>query len=197
MHYHLFWPFILFFMTTIKPIAQLGNPVLRAIASVIHDICTQTELMQALTDTLASTEGVGIAAPQISESKRVIIVASRPNTRYPHAPQMPPTLMFNPEFEPLGKARQIAFEGCLSVPSLRAQVPRYTKILAQYLDEQGIAQQVILTDFVARIFQHEVDHLNGIVYLDRVESSRAIISESEYFKRLGAGHWTVPQRLFA
>jgi peptide deformylase len=168
-------------MSMIKEIAQLGNPVLREIANTVNTI--PVELIASLQATLANTQGVGIAAPQISESERVIIIASRPNKRYPHAPLMQPTVMINPRFKALSDNTQKDWEGCLSIPSIRALVPRYTEIEVYYSDELGNTQNSVLTDFVARIFQHEIDHLDGIVYLDRVEFNSDIIAESEYFKR--------------
>lgn len=172
-------------MTSIQDIAQLGNPVLRLIAEPISDIHAPAtiQLIKNLRATLANTEGVGIAAPQISESQRVVIIASRPNKRYPHAPAMSPTVMINPRFKALSDNKVKDWEGCLSIPNIRALVPRYTEIEINYYDEQGNTQQMILKDFVARIFQHEVDHLDGIVYLDRIEKTQDIISESEYFAR--------------
>jgi len=140
--------------------------------------------MRDLFDTLANTEGVGIAAPQIGQSWRMMIVASRPSARYPSAPEMPATLMINPSFEPLDNNQAKDWEGCLSIPSIRAQVPRYKHIKISYINAQGKPEAKELTDFVARVFQHEYDHLNGLVYLDRVTSNRDIISESEFFKRI-------------
>jgi peptide deformylase len=132
--------------------------------------------------TLAGTQGVGIAAPQISESKQIIIVASRPTARYPNAPLMPPTVMINPRFNALIETKEKGWEGCLSVPSIRALVPRYTAIKIDYTDELGNKQSSELSGFVARVFQHEYDHLQGKVFLDSVETNQDIFAESEYFK---------------
>jgi len=169
-------------MPSIIKIAQLGAKVLRLQAQPITDVhSTETsELIKQLQDTLAATEGVGIAAPQISISKQVIIVASRPTLRYPLAPEMEPTVMINPSFTALSETKEKDWEGCLSIPSIRARVPRYKKIQVKYLDQLGTAVDVILEDFVARVFQHEFDHLQGKVYLDRLESNDDIYSESEY-----------------
>jgi len=114
--------------------------------------------------------------------KRIIIVASRPSPRYPSAPLMTPTVMINPTFTALSNVQEKGWEGCLSIPGIRALVPRYQSIQAQYTDEHGNPVEQVLEDFVARVFQHEADHLDGKVYLDRVENSLDIISESEYFK---------------
>jgi peptide deformylase len=108
-------------------IALLGEPVLRQIAQPIDDVTSPDvqELAQTMLLTLEGSAGVGLAAPQIFISKRIIIVASKPTKRYPYAPTMPATVMINPEFVPLSDVMQKDYEGCLSIPSIRALVPRY------------------------------------------------------------------------
>lgn len=173
-------------MNAIHEIAQLGAAVLRLDAQPIanaHSPETRA-LIDTLRAALASSQGVGLAAPQIGISRRIVIVASRPNARYPHAPLMEPTVMINPVFRPLSDEKEKGWEGCLSVPGIRALVPRFKDIRVEYLDEQGKRVEKELHDFIARVFQHEVDHLDGLVFLDRVESNRDIVSESEYFKLL-------------
>lgn len=173
-----------------REIAQLGAEVLRQKAEAVADVHV-AEIRQIIADmqaTLAGTQGVGIAAPQISESRRIMIVASRPTPRYPHAPQMAPTVMINPEFEPLSDHKEKDWEGCLSIPGIRARVPRYREILIRYTDQRGEWLELRLDGFVARIFQHEYDHLEGRVYLDSVEDNRDIVSESEYFKLMDIQH---------
>ncbi len=169
-------------MSTIIEIAQLGAKVLRLQAEPITDVSsTETQqLIKVMQNTLATTEGVGLAAPQISISKQVIIIASRPTLRYPKAPVMEPTVMINPSFTALSEAKEKDWEGCLSIPGIRARVPRYKKIQIKYIDQQGTVIDIVLEDFVARVFQHEFDHLLGKVYLDRLDSNEDIYSESEY-----------------
>jgi len=171
-------------MTRVREIAQLGAKVLRQKAEAVadvHDVKIR-QIIEAMQSTLATTSGVGIAAPQISESKQIIIIASRPTPRYPSAPRMEPTVMINPCFEVLSEAQEKGWEGCLSVPGIRALVPRYQEIMIHYTDQQGGLVESRLSGFVARIFQHEVDHLEGKTYLDRVENNADIFSESEYVK---------------
>ncbi len=171
-------------MTRVREIAQLGAKVLRQKAEAVadvHDVKIR-QIIEAMQSTLATTSGVGIAAPQISESKQIIIIASRPTPRYPSAPRMEPTVMINPCFEVLSEAQEKGWEGCLSVPGIRALVPRYQEIMIHYTDQQGGLVESKLSGFVARIFQHEVDHLEGKTYLDRVENNADIFSESEYVK---------------
>ena len=171
-------------MANISEIAQLGAPVLRLQAQVVTEPRSAEiqQIIETLQDTLAATQGVGIAAPQISISKQIIIIASRPTPRYPSAPLMEPTVMINPAFQKLSDIREKDWEGCLSVPGIRALVPRYTEILISYINQQNDLVEARLDGFVARVFQHEFDHLEGTVYLDRVEDNRDIFAESEYFK---------------
>jgi peptide deformylase len=171
-------------MNEIKEITQLGAKVLRLIAQPVADVHNPEilELIAAMKATLASTQGVGLAAPQIGASRRIVIVASRPTPRYPRAPLMEPTVMINPRFKPVSDATEKDWEGCLSIPGIRALVPRYKSIRIEYTDEQGVLIVAQFDDFIARVYQHESDHLDGLVFLDRVDSNRDIFSESEYLK---------------
>jgi len=171
-------------MSQVREIAQLGAEVLRLQAKEVQDI--HADEVQLIIDdmftTLADTNGVGIAAPQISASWRMMIIASRPSERYPYAPEMEPVLMINPCFEPVGNATEKDWEGCLSIPGIRAKVPRFAQIKVNYTNTAGETVSQQLAGFVARVFQHEYDHLDGLVYLDRVENNRDIISEEEFAK---------------
>ncbi|MGB3573024.1 MAG: peptide deformylase [Phormidesmis sp.] len=170
-------------------VAELGNPVLRSPAHLVKDI--QSPYIQQLIDNLihtaAKTNGVGIAAPQVSESVRLFIVASRPNLRYLHAPVMEPTPVINPQIVAYSDEQVKGWEGCLSVPGMRGQVMRSREIEVIYCDRDGQWQQKVFTDFVARIIQHEFDHINGIVFLDRVESTLDLMSDAEYHARIVCG----------
>jgi len=171
-------------MTAATEIAQLGAKVLRQPAQEVGDVHSLEirRIIETMRTTLAASQGVGLAAPQISVLKRIIIVASRPTARYPTAPMMEPTVMINPAFQAVSDDQEKGWEGCLSIPGIRALVPRYKEIMIRYTDEKGAVNEARLEGFVARIFQHEADHLDGKVYLDRVVDSKDIISESEYFK---------------
>ncbi|TAK61801.1 peptide deformylase [Methylobacter sp.] len=173
-------------MIRICEIAQLGDQVLRQKAKTVNDVhdADTLRIIEAMQSTLAGTSGVGIAAPQIGESQRIIIMASRPTPRYPLAPLMEPTVMINPCFQVLSEIQEKDWEGCLSIPGIRALVPRYKEILIQYTDILGDEVESKLDGFVARIFQHEFDHLEGKTYLDRVENNVDIFAESEFIKLL-------------
>ncbi len=171
-------------MSEMLSIIQLGNPILRKKATEVKNI--QDETIQKLIDdlivTVSEANGVGIAAPQIAQTYRVMIVASRPNPRYPHAPHMEPTAMINPRIIAHSSTVNKDWEGCLSIPGIRGLVPRYESVEVEYTDRNGEIQRQLLTNFVARIFQHEYDHFDGIVFLDRLESNLDIVTEQEYQK---------------
>ena len=172
-------------MAKLRKIAQLGDPILRQPAEVVAiDAQATQSIIDDMLATLADSNGVGLAAPQIYESQRIVIVASRATPRYPEAPTMEPVVMLNPAYHALSEETEKDWEGCLSIPGIRAMVPRYKHIEVTYTDLQGTVINQCFDEFVARIFQHEYDHLNGLVYLDRVENNQDIISETEYFKRI-------------
>ncbi len=173
-------------MTEILQIAQLGNPILRQSAQPIDNIGDgriQT-LIDDLIATAAQSNGVGIAAPQVAASYRLFIIASRPSPRYPHAPTIEPTVIINPRIVAHSNDIVKGWEGCLSIPGIRGLVPRYQAIEVEYMSRDGQLQRQEFTDFMARIFQHESDHLDGIVFLDRVESTKDLMTEQEYQQRI-------------
>jgi peptide deformylase len=169
-------------MAEILDIIELGHPVLQQTAQAIDNI--QSESLQTLIDNLLATvkqaNGVGIAAPQVAQPYQLMIVASRPNPRYPQAPEMEPTAMLNPRILSHSTEKVKGWEGCLSIPGIRGFVPRYQAIAIEYTDRAGNHQKMEMSDFVARIFQHEYDHFNGLVFLDRVESTRDLVTEKEF-----------------
>jgi peptide deformylase len=174
-------------MPLLRQIAQLGHPVLRAPVEPVA-VPASDEIRSLVADmllTLRDANGVGIAAPQVYESKAIFIVASRPNPRYPTAPLMDPEVVINPEI--LERSTEIVkdWEGCLSIPGIRGEVPRHREIKVRYQSIEGQLIERQFSDFVARIFQHEDDHLRGIVFLDRLESTRDLITEKEYQRRIG------------
>jgi peptide deformylase len=171
-------------MSKILQISEIGSPILvqRSIdIPQLPDVCID-ELIGDLIATADRANGVGIAAPQVGSSLRLFIVASRPSPRYPHAPTMVPTAMINPEIIARSGELVAGWEGCLSVPDRRGIVLRDRAIEVKYVTPQGEIVQQELTDFVARIFQHELDHLDGILFPDRVTSPPDLISEAEYIK---------------
>ncbi len=165
-------------------ICQVGNPILRVISEPIANIVNRDiqQLIDTLIKTLKKSKGVGIAAPQIGRSQRLLVIASHPNARYPNAPFMEPVALINPQVCSHSENIEKDWEGCLSVPGIRGLVPRYQTVEVAYSDRYGEPKTSLFTGFIARIFQHEYDHLEGKVFLDRVESTLDLISEAEYIK---------------
>ncbi len=172
-------------MPRLLQIAQLGHPVLRQTARDIEDPKTPwvTSLTRDMAATMTDSAGVGIAAPQVYESLRLFIMASKPNARYPDAPDLPQQLVINPQILEAGDEMESGWEGCLSIPGIRALVPRHRVIKVRFQTPEMTFVDTVYDGFIARIFQHEFDHLNGKVYLDRVSSNADIISEKEFIKQ--------------
>ncbi|MFQ5965030.1 MAG: peptide deformylase [Candidatus Scalinduaceae bacterium] len=171
-------------MAKLLQIAQLGHPILRKKAKAVEII--QDNYLQQLIDNLIATvidiNGVGIAAPQVYESYQIFIIASHPNPRYPDTPKMEPEVIIQPKIISHSDEVIKDWEGCLSIPGIRGLVPRYKSINVEYLARDGEKKEKEFTNFIARIFQHEYDHLNGLVFLDRLENVKDIITDKEYQK---------------
>jgi peptide deformylase len=169
-----------------RSILQMGDPGLRQIASPIGDILSPA--IQTLIDQLMvivqETNGVGIAAPQVGESIQLMVLASRPNLRYPNAPTMAPIAVINPRLVAQSEAIVSGWEGCLSVPAQRGWVPRHQSVTVACWDRHNQPQTLELTGFVARIFQHEYDHFHGVLFPDRVTHPDDLISEVQYLEGL-------------
>lgn len=159
-------------MSTILTVAQRGETILTLTAAKVtaselnSDWLNQLAL--AMQATMMQRNGVGIAAPQVYVSKRIIIVASRANPRYPDAPEMDAVVMVNPEILEKSDTTILGEEGCLSVPDERGLVTRAETIKVRYLTLQGEVVETVYTGFPARIVQHEVDHLNGLLFIQRI-----------------------------
>ena len=126
---------------------------------------------------MSETNGVGIAAPQLGYSLAIVIIASRPNVRYPDAPQMEPIVMINPRILNYSQEMIIGEEGCLSVKNTRGHVERNQSVTVEYIDRRGVSHRETYFGFVARIIQHELDHLDGILFIDRVEQEELVFSQ--------------------
>lgn len=159
-------------MSTILPVAQRGERILTATAAEVARTELNSpwlkELAAAMYATMLERNGVGIAAPQVYVSKRVIIVASRPNPRYPDAPEMDALVMVNPEILEKSELTVLGEEGCLSVPDERGQVARAQMIKLRYLTLDSEVVETSFSGFPARIVQHEVDHLDGVLFIERI-----------------------------
>lgn len=160
-------------MSAILAVAQRGEVILTLKAASVTTLELNSawlnELAAAMQATMLERNGVGIAAPQVYVSKRVIIVASRPNPRYPDAPEMDAVVMVNPEILEKSESTILGEEGCLSVLNERGQVARAEMVRVKYLTLQGELVETVFHGFPARIVQHEVDHLDGVLFVERIE----------------------------
>lgn len=165
-------------------ICQLGKPILRKKAKEVKNIKDKNvqELIDNLIATVLDVDGVGIAATQVYQPLRIFILASHPNPRYPKAPKMQPEVIINPQIISTSPKKTKDWEGCLSIPQVRGLVPRYNSIELEYLTRDGKKEKKVFKGFVARIVQHEYDHIEGKVFLDRLDSTFDIVTEKEYQK---------------
>lgn len=168
-----------------QTIAQLGEAVLRNIAEPVDNIGSNEclQLVELLLATAHKTGAMGIAAPQIFSPKRIIVVSSQPNERYPNAPLMQPLVMINPVIEHCSPETNRDWEGCLSIPGIRASVERSNSVTVSYSDAHNHRQQGHYHGFIARIIQHEIDHLDGTVFIDRTDS-HSVVTEQQWRKQL-------------
>ena len=160
---------------TVRPVLRLGDPRLRQVAEPVESFGTTelADLIEDLRDTMAALDGAGLAAPQIGVQLRVVIFCVTSNPRYPEAPPIPETVLINPRITPLGTERSSGWEGCLSVPGMRGLVPRWESIRYEGVDAEGNRVDRTVDGFHARVVQHECDHLDGVLYPDRIEDRRA------------------------
>lgn len=156
----------------LRKIATIGEPVLRTRAREVGVDELRSPRMQALIDDLVETmrdaNGAGLAAPQIHEPVRIVAIEVANNPRYPYKPEIPLTILVNPVLEPIGDETFENFEGCLSVPDLRGVVERFARLRVRALDRHGEAIEFETAGISAGTFQHEVDHIDGVLFVDRV-----------------------------
>ncbi len=166
---------------TVRPILRMGHPLLLETAEPVENFDTPElhTLLEEMLETMRAAGGVGLAAPQIGVSQRIIVFGMEENERYPDASPIPTTLLINPRFEPLDHEKEYDWEGCLSVPGLRGLVPRYCRIRYHGRDPRGRRVEGIAEGFHARVLQHELDHLDGILYPQRIEDMRRFGFEEE------------------
>lgn len=154
----------------IRPVLRMGDPRLLQISNEVTEF-DNNDLQNLITDmfdTMQAEDGAGLAAPQIGVNLRVVIFGFDHNPRYPQSGSVPKTILINPEITPLGVEKEDGWEGCLSVPGMRGVVSRYRRIRYRGLDPQKKPIDVIAEGFHARVVQHECDHLDGILYTQRL-----------------------------
>jgi peptide deformylase len=172
----------------ILKVARLGHPVLRQVARPVPVDAIRSAEVQRLIDDMIETmreyDGAGLAANQVHTLRQVAVIEVSGNPRYPDAPDIPLTVLINPVVMPLTDEMEEGWEGCLSVPDMRGRVPRCTAVRLECYDRDARRVEVLAKDFFARVVQHETDHLNGLVYLDRMRDLSSLSYMAEWRK-----HW--------
>jgi peptide deformylase len=170
----------------ILKVARLGHPILRRVAEPVSPEAIRAPEIQRLIDDMLETmdeyDGAGLAAPQVHVSRRIVIYGVRSNPRYPDADEVPLTVLVNPTITPASRDVEEDWEGCLSVPEMRGMVPRVTRVKVDGLDRDGKPLRFTAQGFHARVVQHECDHLDGVVYLDRMQSLQTLSFLPEFQK---------------
>jgi len=168
-----------------REIVEIGHPVLRERAREVTPEELRSEAVQGLVDdmieTMRAANGAGLAANQVGETLRIAVVEVREgNPRYPYKPPVPLTVIVNPVIEPLDDEIEQINEGCLSVPNLRGEVPRHVSIRLRYIDREGSEHEEVRRGLTAGTFQHELDHLDGKLFLDRVTDPRTLTTWEQF-----------------
>jgi peptide deformylase len=167
----------------IREVLRMGDARLLQVSEPVRDFPSHglNELLTDMRDTMQALDGAGIAAPQIGVPLRVIIFGITHNPRYPDAEPVPQTVLVNPRIELLGEDTEDGWEGCLSVPGMRGLVPRFTKLRYTGFDENAQPIDRVVSGFHARVVQHEVDHLDGVLYPMRIRDLRNFGFNEELF----------------
>lgn len=171
----------------ILPRTQFGDPILRKKAKKVPKAKVKDPKFQQLIRRMFFTmyrHGVGLAAPQVGVSLQLAVVGLKYNSLRPLVKEIPPAVIINPDIIYRSKETENDWEGCLSLPGVRGLVPRHKKIKVRYIDERGAEHTVTVKGFHARVLQHEIDHLNGILYVDRMRDMKTLITTDEFRKRV-------------
>ena len=170
-------------MAVLKVI-KAGHPTLRKVSKYIfkkeYKSLQFQEFIDDLVETMRAENGAGIAAPQVNIKRRVFVMEVKDNPRYPNKESFPLLIAINPEIEPIGTKKVKSWEGCLSIPGLRGRLKRYKKIKLKALDRHGKPYEKVLKGFAAVVAQHELDHLNGTLFIDRMKSMKTFSFREEY-----------------
>ncbi len=172
---------------SILKVARMGHPVLRRLARPLDKSDLRSPVVQKLIDDMIETmheyHGVGLAAPQVHEGLRlfVALLDEEPDS------ESQARVLINPQITPIGEAKEEGWEGCLSIPDIRGMVPRHVEIAVRALDRKGNAIEMPLRNFPARVFQHETDHLDGVLFFDRMRSMESLTFLDEFSKYWAKG----------
>ena len=178
----------------VRDVLRMGDPVLlqRAVEVTAFNTPELDTLIEDMLETMAACDGAGLAAPQIGIGLRVVIFGVEQNPRYPDADEVPLTILINPQITPIGDAADQAWEGCLSLPGMRGLVPRFTHIHYKGFDQNGEVIDREVSGFHARVVQHECDHLDGILYPQRIQDIRYFGFTEELFEQGSIGNPSIP-----
>jgi peptide deformylase len=168
----------------LRKIATIGNPILRQIARPLTReqlaLPETQRFIDDLVETMFDANGAGIAANQVHEPIRICVICVKDNPRYPYVPNIPLTILVNPEIEPRTDETFLNYEGCLSVPNMRGEVPRKTVIRVRGWDRLGAQLDYEVKGIAAATFQHEIDHLDGMLFVDRLADSQSLCTLADY-----------------
>ena len=167
----------------VRPILRMGDPRLLQVSTPVREFGTPAllELISDMNDTMQAANGAGLAAPQIGVLLRVVIFGGGQTARYPSADSVPYTVLINPRLKMLRGGKSEDWEGCLSVPGMRGLVPRSRRLRYRGTDQWGGAIERTVEEFHARVVQHEVDHLDGVLYPTRIKDLRKFGFNEELF----------------
>jgi peptide deformylase len=170
---------------SVLPIVEVGEPVLRARAREVSADELRSPEFQAFVDDLIETMraagGAGLASNQVGDLRRVAVIEVRENhPRYPYKPPIPLTVLVNPRLEPVGAETVAINEGCLSVPGLRGEAERFVTVRVRWADRDGVEHEELRRGLTAGTFQHEIDHLDGVMFLDRVKDPKTFTTWAQF-----------------
>lgn len=168
----------------ILKVARLGHPLIRKMCAPLAREEVRSPWVQQIIDDMVETmreyDGVGLAAPQVHVSKQIAVIEVKNSSRYPEMPEIPLTILINPRIASRSKKLAEGWEGCLSIPELRGLVPRNESLVLEAVDREGNAVKIEAKDFFARVIQHEWDHLQGGVFVDRMTNLKSLTHLSEF-----------------
>jgi peptide deformylase len=177
----------------ILKVSRLGHPVLRRVAEPVpaaEILRPETQrFIDDMVDTMREYDGVGLAAPQVHVSRQIAVLEVESHPRYPDMAPIPLMVVINPVLTPVAEETHSDWEGCLSIPEFRGMTPRYTTVRLEAYGRRGERIELVAKDFFARVLQHETDHLNGRVYLDRMRDFTTLAHLQEWMR-----YWTRPGR---
>lgn len=167
----------------IVEVCHVGSPTIRALSKPIKSQTQASRICKILTEKLRELKGAGLAAPQIGLPYRVFVVEVKKTDLFPERVETPLYTVINPTVEFLSEKEFYDFEGCFSVPGYVGHVPRFWSLKMKWTDQDGVEHDEVFEGYLARVIQHEFDHLNGLVYLDRMNDMKTFITREHYLQR--------------